>query len=355
MSRIDGINRETWLKSTFPEWGVWLNEEIEQTKVQPGTFKMWWLGCTGVWIKSSGDTNICIDFWCGSGKRTRSNPWMTKGHQMARMCGARKLQPNLRISPFVYDPFEIRKIDAVLATHDHSDHIDINVAAAIMQNVKEEIPFIGPRACVDKWVSWGVPEERCVVVAPGSRVRIKDIEILVLESFDRTMLVTEEDPAITLKGKLPDGMDQRAVNYLIKTPGGTVYHSGDSHYSNYYAKHGNEYEIDVALGSFGENPRGVTDKMTSSDILRMAEALRTKVMIPVHHDIWSNFQADPNEIVYLYRYRKDRMRYQFKPYIWQVGGGFVYPDNKDDLYFQFDRGFKDCFVGEPDVPFTSFL
>ena len=182
----------------------------------------------------------------------------------------------------------------------------------------------------------GVPEERCVVVAPGSKVRIKDIEILVLESFDRTMLVTEEDPAITLKGKLPDGMDQRAVNYLIKTPAGTVYHSGDSHYSNYYAKHGN-------------------DKMTSSDILRMAEALRTKVMIPVHHDIWSNFQADPNEIVYLYRYRKDRMRYQFKPYIWQVGGGFVYPDNKDDLYFQFDRGFKDCFVGEPDVPFTSFL
>ena len=74
-------------------------------------------------------------------------------------------------------------------------------------------------------------------------------------------------------------MDQRAVNYLFKTPGGNLYHSGDSHYSNYYAKHGNEHQIDVALGSYGENPRGITDKMTSADILRMAESLNAKVVI----------------------------------------------------------------------------
>ncbi len=36
--------------------------------------------------------------------------------------------------------------------------------------------------------------------------------------------------------------------------------------------------------------------MTASDILRMAEALDTEVVIPIHHDIWSNFQADPQEI-----------------------------------------------------------
>ncbi len=54
-----------------------------------------------------------------------------------------------------------------------------------------------------------------------------------------------------------------------------------------------EHQIDVALGSYGENPRGITDKMTSADILRMAESLNAKVVIPFHHDIWSNFQADP--------------------------------------------------------------
>ena len=29
MSKIDEITRENWIMSTFPEWGTWLNEEIE--------------------------------------------------------------------------------------------------------------------------------------------------------------------------------------------------------------------------------------------------------------------------------------------------------------------------------------
>jgi L-ascorbate 6-phosphate lactonase len=138
----------------------------------------------------------------------------------------------------------------------------------------------------------------------------------MLKSTRSTLLTVRPDhlPADQkAAGVLPDGMDQRAVNYLFKTPGGNLYHSGDSHYSNYYAKHGNEHQIDVALGSYGENPRGITDKMTSADILRMAESLNAKVVIPFHHDIWSNFQADPQEIRVLWEMKKDRLKYGFKP------------------------------------------
>jgi L-ascorbate 6-phosphate lactonase len=354
MSKIDTITRESWVLANFPEWGTWLNEEIEQEQVQPGTFAMWWLGCTGIWIKSQGSTNICIDLWTKSGKRTQKEQLMKPQHQHQRMIGCLKLQPNLRNVPCVIDPFAITKVDAILATHDHGDHIDENVAAAVLRNGDDSVPFIGPEACVKLWTGWGVPEERCIAVKPGDTVTIKDVEIVVLDSFDRTELVTAPK-GVTLKGKLPQDMDKLAVNYLIKTPGGNIYHSGDSHYSNYYAKHGNDYQIDVALGSFGENPRGMTDKMTSVDILRMAECLNTRVVIPIHHDIWTNFQADPDEILVLWNMKKNRLKYTFKPYIWQVGGKFVYPDNKDDLEFQYPRGFEDAFAIEPDLPFKSLL
>ncbi|WP_201772234.1 hypothetical protein [Endozoicomonas montiporae] len=98
MNRVSDITRESWILNTFPEWGTWLNEEIEQEQVQPGTFAMWWLGCTGIWVKSEGSTNICVDFWCGTGKRTHGNPLMKKQHQMQRMAGVEKLQPNPNIS-----------------------------------------------------------------------------------------------------------------------------------------------------------------------------------------------------------------------------------------------------------------
>ena len=42
------ITREQWIMECFPEWGRWLVEDIEETDVKPGTFAMWWMGCTGI-------------------------------------------------------------------------------------------------------------------------------------------------------------------------------------------------------------------------------------------------------------------------------------------------------------------
>ncbi|MGJ8730622.1 L-ascorbate 6-phosphate lactonase [Listeria aquatica] len=354
MSQINEVTRENWILSTFPEWGTWLNEEIEATQVEKNSFTMWWLGCTGIWLKTHEDTNILCDLWCGTGKRTHGNGKMKNGHQMQRMSGVQNLQPNLRTQPFVIDPFAIRGVDALVVTHIHSDHLDINTAAAVLQNSAEDVPFIGPKEVVETWIRWGVPKERCIVVKPGDEVQVKSVKIMVLEAFDRTALVTAPEGE-TLADKLPQDMDEIAVNYLFETSGGSVYHAGDSHYANQFARHGNEHQIDVCLGAFGENPRGITDKVTSIDMLRMAESLNAKVVIPVHYDIWSNFAADPKEILALWKMKKDRLQYKFKPFIWQVGGKFTYPNDKDRLEFNFDRGFHDVFTTSPDLPFPSFL
>ena len=73
MSKIDEITRQSWIESTFPEWGTWLVEDIENEVVKPGNVAMWWLGCTGIWMKTPEDTNITIDLWCGNGKRTHGD------------------------------------------------------------------------------------------------------------------------------------------------------------------------------------------------------------------------------------------------------------------------------------------
>lgn len=354
MPNIKEITREKWILQAFPEWGTWLNEEIDQEKVQKGNVAMWWIGCTGIWFKTDQDTNIAVDLWFGNGKRTQKVKNMAEYHQMRNMTGGVMTQPNRRAAPIVYDPFAVKSVDAVLSTHYHNDHIDPFFAAAVINNCDEDVPFIGPLESVKKWLSYGVPKERCKVVKPGDIVKIKDVEIVVVDSFDRTCLVTTE-VGEDVRGICPTNMDDKAVNYIIKTNAGNFYHSGDSHYSIYFAKHGKDYDIDVAFGSFGENPIGNQDKMTSIDILRMAEALKCEVVIPIHHDVWTNFKADPLEILMNYNYKKDVLDYKFHPFLWEVGGKYTYPKDKDKVRYHYRRGFEDCFTEEQNIPFRSML
>lgn len=351
---ISEASRENWILNTFPEWGTWLNEEIEATKVPEHNFSIWWLANTGIWLKTHEDTNILIDLWNGTGKQSHGNGLMRQGHQMMRMSGVQKLQPNLRIQPFVIDPYKVKHVDALIVTHTHSDHLDINTAAAVYQNTDDSVPFIGPEEVVKTWIEWGIPESRTIIVKPGDEVKVKDVTIKDLTSFDRTELVTAPVD-VTLKDTMPQDMDKLAVNYLVKTSGGNFYHAGDSHYSNWFAQHGNENQVDVAVAAFGENPRGMQDKLTTSDILRIAEDLKTKVMIPVHYDIWSNFSADPQEIVDLWKIKKDQSDYQFQPFIWAPGGQYTYPQDMGKIKYHYPRGFDDVFSKEPDLPFPSLL
>lgn len=293
MANVKDITRESWILNTFPEWGTWLNEEIEEEVVPKNNFAMWWLGNCGVWIKTPGGANIVMDLWSNRGKSTKKVKDMVWGHQMANMAGVRKLQPNLRVQPMVIDPFAINELDYYLVSHFHSDHIDINTAAAIVNNPKlDHVKFVGPYECGEIWKKWGVPEERIIIIKPGESFEFKDVKVTAVESFDRTCLVTlpvdgakENNDSLKGLAVTDEEMARKAVNYIFETPGGTIYHGADSHFSNYFAKHGKDFDIDVAINNYGDNPIGIQDKMTSIDLLRMAENLRAKVIIPVHYDI----------------------------------------------------------------------
>ena len=79
MLNVNEITRESWILSTFPEWGTWLNEEIEAEVVPEGNFAMWWLGNCGVWIKTPGGANVVMDLWSNRGKSTKKVKDMVRG------------------------------------------------------------------------------------------------------------------------------------------------------------------------------------------------------------------------------------------------------------------------------------
>ena len=65
--------------------------------------------------------------------------------------------------------------------------------------------------------------------------------------------------------------------------------------------------------------------------------------------------ADVNEIKMLYNLKKDRLGYGFHPFLWEVGGKYVYPVDADKREYHHRRGFEDCFEAPQNIPFRSLL
>lgn len=303
------IDRSVWLQDAFPEWGTYLNKEIENFVVEPNSFVLWWFGACAFFIKTP-KTSILIDNYSGPSAYTE----LEAGCGVCRQSGAESLNW-MRLNPHVIDPFAIKTCDALLSTHHHADHCDRYTVKPLIKNT--EAIFIGPKASCVKFERFGVPEKRMREVKPGDKIKIKDTEIVVLESADRTALFTGR--------VLPKSMDEVCVTFLIKTPAGNIFHDGDSHYSNLFYKIGQQHEIDVALLNMGENPPGVTDKTPVFECYRIAEALGTKVLIPMHYDNWAIVQGDPFELERIVRERAPHI----KTVIMQWGGRFEYPKDQD--------------------------
>ena len=314
------IDRQTWLSEVFPEWGTYLNEEIENTKAKSGTFVLWWFGACAFFLKTPKNANVLVDNYSGPSIATLWDPDTKVG--VLRQTGALS-QVWLRLNPHVVDPFAFKEVDALISTHDHVDHCDIYTIKPLLRNTNCQ--FIGPHKSCLKFAEFGVPKERIVEMTVGDSFKIKDLEIIAVESADKTVLFEVEDPA--------KGIDEASLNYIFKTPVGTLYDAGDSHYSNMFFKHGKEYKIDVALVAFGDNPDGMTDKMTPYDAFRVAKALRTKVLIPVHYDNWSMVQGNPLEVERIVEEKASWI----KTVIMQWGAKFEYPTDANMKRYKYPK------------------
>lgn len=341
------IDRDTWLREVFPEWKTYLNEEIDNTVVEPGTFALWRLGGAAIWIKTPEDANIAVDLWFGTGGVLDYNV-VSKESGIFRMSGAEKFLWH-RTLPHFLDPFAITKCDAYLSTHIHTDHCDFYAIKNLLKNT--DCVFVGPPRCCEVFERFKVPKDRIMEVTPGNTHTIKDVEITALESFDRTVLITEQNLHKLTMEDFAKLMDQKAANYFFKMPAGTLYHAGDSHYSNGFFKHGRMYDVDVAMITFGDNPDGLTDKMTPYDCYRAAKCLKAKVLIPMHYADWSPVAGDPTDVEMI----AQKKFAKFNICIMNPATKFVWPKDRDEKRIEITRGSEYFRPELVDIPFPAYL
>ncbi len=256
------------------DWGDWLPTAV--ANADPDGIALWYLGCNGFILKAGDGSTLFIDPYLGTGDPPRT----------------------VRMIPVPFDPTDVEEADAVLATHEHTDHVHGPSQAPIL--ARTEATFVGPEASVTKaretesWTEdYGVSGDEFSTVAPGDTFSVGDVTVHV-------------EPAA-------DSDAEEPVSYLIEYEGITVFHGGDTKPGQALESVGEEYDIDLgmlAFGSVGNIPEKQTREPQrtkwyndETQVMDLAETLQIDRLVPTHWDMWKGLTADPTA---LFDHRRSR-------------------------------------------------
>lgn len=243
------------------DWGDWLPTEIATTAPTPMT--LWYLGCNGLVVKAADGTTVFVDPYLGLGDPPRT----------------------VRMIPVPFEPAAVNRVDAVLITHEHTDHLHGPSQGPLVADTGATV--IAPAGCSEQvtaeFAGYDVPAEQCRFVEPGDTAQIGSIDITVADAVD------------------PDA--DAPVSYLLSTGEKTVFHGGDARPSPAFERIGTTHDIDVGVVAFGSTGM-IPDKKTGeptvttwynneAEAIEAARQLELTRLVPTHWDMWRGLTADP--------------------------------------------------------------
>ncbi|MBP2649915.1 MAG: ascorbate 6-phosphate lactonase [Firmicutes bacterium] len=317
------MDQDVWLHDTFPQWGRYLNLQIEHAVIPKGQIGLWWCGGSSWVLKTDEGGTFWIDMFTGGSGYTEQSSC-----GVCRQSGAESMNW-LTLTPGVINPWEFGKLDGCMITHVHQDHCDVNSIKAINQT--KDTNFYGPKVVAKRLNEFETPVDRIHQVTVGDVVEIPGGRVRVLPCYDDTAIRTGGAAGLL-------DYEDACVCFLFETSGGNVLFMGDTWYNDAYAYFPRFFDIDLAIFDMGFNWPGATDKMTPYDCVRMGMALQCKTMIPDHYDNLAHTAYDPMFIVNQFERLAQEMTPDIKTIIMQIGGMILYPKDKNVGHYRYPNG-----------------
>jgi L-ascorbate 6-phosphate lactonase len=229
-------------------------QQVRNASIAPGKLALWYIGGAG-YIARTARTTLLIDPFIGP-----SNPpdW-------------------IRAIPPAFAPDDLAAlgpIDALLMTHEHSDHADPVALAAVA--ALPDIPVLGTPASIETATNAGLDAGRTSIFSPETSRPIGDLTVTA---------VVMDDPAA-----------QSANGYVLENGKVTLLLCGDSLYFPGFLEIGQRWKLDAICLTVGANPPGTTVYLDESGVARAARDSGAHSVIVQHYDLWQGLTLDPNRV-----------------------------------------------------------
>jgi L-ascorbate metabolism protein UlaG (beta-lactamase superfamily) len=170
---------------------------------------------------------------------------------------------------------DLPKIDAVLISHDHYDHLDMKTIRHLSVKGTQFYVPMGIGALLEKW---DVPNEQ-----------INEMQWGETKVFGNTQIICTPSRHYSGRG-LFDYKEQLWSSWTVIGIENKVYYSGDTGFSGHFETTANQYgPFDLTIikvGAYGPGQSWIDIHMSVEDAVKAHQKLKGKVMLPVH---WGTF------------------------------------------------------------------
>jgi L-ascorbate metabolism protein UlaG (beta-lactamase superfamily) len=186
-------------------------------------------------------------------------------------------------SPFsIQHPFsqkDLPKIDIVLISHDHYDHLDYKSIQAFDNSISTYIVPLGVKAHLEKW---GIESNR-----------IQEIDWYETHTQDNIDFILTPSQHFSGRG-LTNRYSTLWGGFIIQSLEQKIYISGDGGYSDEFKKIGKKFgPFDIAFIESGAyNTQWANMHMFPEESVQAGKDVQAKVIMPVH---WAKFDLAPHQ------------------------------------------------------------
>ena len=213
-----------------------------------------------IWL---GHSSLLINF---AGKIILVDPIFSSSASPVSFIGRRFQDPVIRLK-------ELPKIDLILISHDHYDHLDMETVKFFKE---KNITFVSSLGVGSHLEGWGVSKH-------------KIIERDWMESFEYKSITFTAAPSQHFSGRgIIDGDKTLWSSWIIKSSKYSIYFSGDSGYDIHFKNIGEKYgPFDIAFIENGQyDVRFGSVHMLPEEVAIAYKELKAKKVFPIH---WGMF------------------------------------------------------------------
>jgi len=256
--------------------GETLLADIDNMALPSGALGFWWIGQLSFVVKAGGNVFYFDPFLA---------PY--DGRQV----------------PSLLDAAAVTNAGWVFGSHDHADHID-HVAIPFVAKASPQARFVCSRVARKTVLSLGVPSERIVALDNGVTHQEGEVRISAIaaehEFFDR-------DPELGYP----------YLCYIVEVDGVTILHLGDTLRYDGMAAKLSRWQFDVMFAPINGRDavrysRGCIGNMTYQEAVDLAGALRPRLTVPGHYEMFAGNSQHPAAIA-------DYMRVKFPDLAFWIG------------------------------------